>query len=68
MLAGYLTSIVAAAFAGTAIYINVAEQLAQLTQEDRAYARGFAMQASLATVGGALGLWWLTADWRCAGS
>ena len=32
------------------------------------YKRGFAMQASLAVVGGVLGLvaWWLTSDWRWA--
>jgi hypothetical protein len=72
MLAGLVALIVAALFAGAAIYVSVAEQPARLALKDQAmlcewkpsYKRGFAMQAPLAIVGCVLGLvaWWQTRE------
>jgi uncharacterized membrane protein len=74
MLAGQLALIAAAVFSGAAMYVNVAEQPARLTLDDRAllaewkpaYKLGAAMQAPIAVAGCLLGLltWWQTGVWQ----
>ena len=73
-LAGELALILAAAFAGTAFYVNFAEHPARLGLDDASglkqwkpsYAAGYTMQATLAALSGAVGLLaaWMSHDWR----
>jgi hypothetical protein len=73
MLTGQLALVVAAAFAGTAVYVGVCEHPARLQLDDRAaltqwkpsYKHGAAMQASLSLIGTLLGVaaWWFSGVW-----
>ena len=74
MIAGLCALALAAAFAGAAIFVNVAEQPARLALDDKAaliewqrsYNRAAPMQAGLALIAALLGFWvaWQTRDWR----
>lgn len=74
MLAGHFALVIAALFAGAAIYITVAEQPAraqldaagQLEEWKPSYRRAAAMQAPLALIGALAGLaaWGRTGDWQ----
>ena len=76
MFAAQLALVLAAAFAGAAIFVNVAEQPARLALDDKAallewqqsYNRAAPMQAGLAVVSALLGFIaaWQTRDWRFA--
>ena len=73
-MAGQLALIIAAAFAGAAIFVNVAEQQARLALDNapllvewqRSYDRAASMQGGLAAVSALLGFIaiWQTGDWR----
>jgi hypothetical protein len=73
MLVGQLALLVAAAFAGVAIYVSACEHPARLKLDDRAmlmqwkpsYKHGAMMQASLSLIGTILGVtaWWQSGGW-----
>src|ERR1700685_4293889 len=72
MVLGLLALVAAAIFTAAAFYVNVVEQPARLSLDDRAlltewkpsYRRGAAMQAPLALVGFLLAMiaWWQTSE------
>jgi hypothetical protein len=74
MLVGELALTLTAVFAGAALYINVAEQPARLTLDDRSllmqwresYRRAAKMQGGLVVLASGLGLMiaWQTKDWH----
>jgi len=74
MLAAPIALALAAAFSGAAYYVNEAEQPARLALNDasllaqwkRSYARAVTMQAGLAALSGAFGIYvaWDLRDWR----
>ena len=73
MIVGQFALVIAAAFAGTAIYVSACEHPARLALDDRAmltqwkpaYKHGAVMQASLSLIGTLLGLiaWWQSRNW-----
>jgi hypothetical protein len=74
MLAALLALVFAAAFAGAALFVNVAEQPARLSLDvgpalkewQRSYNRAAPMQGGLALLSAAFGFWtaWQARDWR----
>jgi hypothetical protein len=76
MLAAHLALVLAAAFAGAAIFVNVAEQPARLALDNpallvewqKSYNKAAPMQAGLALLAALLGFLaaWQTRDWRLA--
>jgi hypothetical protein len=73
MLSGQLALVIAAAFAGVAVYVSLCEHPARLKLDPRAmlmqwkpsYRHGAVMQASLSLLGTILGVaaWWQTKEW-----